>query len=208
MTRKKNFNWRGFTSFTVFLSFTVLAVSGVILYVLPHGRVAYWVDFHLFGLDKDNWETLHTMFALLFLIFVLLHIINNWKTLWHYVVSKMKGTLHLKKELALAVCIIAVFIVGSLLFVPPFKTIMKIGERIKKSWVKPSEMNLPFPHAELQPLSKLSKQLKFDLNNAIDTMKSKGLDVQGPGETLKDIAVKNNMKPSQVFSFIQSDIDY
>ena len=93
MTKTNRANWRVFTSFLVLFSFIVLATSGIILYIFPHGRVAYWVDFHLLGLDKDQWDTLHTCFSLLFVSFSVFHIINNWRTLWNYVRDKAKNTI-------------------------------------------------------------------------------------------------------------------
>jgi hypothetical protein len=205
MDKTKTINWRGLTSFVVFLSFVVLALSGVILYILPHGRVAYWVDFHLLGLDKDQWDTLHTIFAFLFFISIVFHIINNYRTLWHYVVDKMKGTLRLKKELVLAVAIAMVCAAGSILFLPPFKTIKDLGEAAREAWVKPSDRNIPFPHAELQPLAALGPKLGFDPGEAVSVLRDKGLDVKGPGDSLKEIAARNDTTPSALFRHIAPD---
>ena len=37
------------TSLTAFLSFIFLLITSIVLYVVPHGRVAYWSDWRLWG---------------------------------------------------------------------------------------------------------------------------------------------------------------
>ena len=45
-------NIRKITSMTMLVSFVLLLVNSVILYVVPEGRVAYWADWHMGGLTK------------------------------------------------------------------------------------------------------------------------------------------------------------
>ena len=59
---RKPFSWKPFTSFFILLSFVVLLLSGVVLYVAPPGRIANWTQWQ-FGLDKEQWQALHTVFA-------------------------------------------------------------------------------------------------------------------------------------------------
>lgn len=40
-------NMRKTTSLTMLLSFILLLVTPIILYIIPHGRVAYWSDWHM-----------------------------------------------------------------------------------------------------------------------------------------------------------------
>ena len=56
MTSQKKFSFRGFTSFTLTLSFILISVSGIVLYIVPSGRVAYWINWKLVGLTRDNWD--------------------------------------------------------------------------------------------------------------------------------------------------------
>ena len=46
-TKQSRFNWRGFFSLLLFGSFSLLAFSGIILYVTPKGRVANWTGWTL-----------------------------------------------------------------------------------------------------------------------------------------------------------------
>jgi hypothetical protein len=208
MTKKINLKWRVFTSFLVLFSFIVLATSGIVLYIFPHGRVAYWVDFHLLGLDKDQWDTLHTCFSLLFVTFAVFHIINNWRTLWNYVRDKAKDTIRMKKEFFSAFAVSIAFVIGSILFIPPFKSIKDFSEYIKESWVEPSEARMPFPHAELQSLDSLGRRLGFDPNEAVLGLKEAGLDMQGTDETLMDIADRNSTTPATVLHKVAPELGW
>lgn len=69
------------TSLTVLLTFVLLVLTSVILYIVPHGRVAYWADWHLWGLTKTQWESFHINLGLLLLLAILLHIYLNWKVI-------------------------------------------------------------------------------------------------------------------------------
>jgi hypothetical protein len=39
---KKKINWRSFTSIYMGFSFILMALTGIVLYIAPPGRVAYW----------------------------------------------------------------------------------------------------------------------------------------------------------------------
>lgn len=208
MSKRDRLKWRAFTSFLVLFSFVVLAFSGIILYIFPYRRVAYWMDFHLLGLDKDQWNNLHACFSLLFVAFAVFHIINNWRTLWNYVRDRAKNTIRVKKELFSALAILVAFVIGSIFFIPPFKSIKDLREYIKESWVEPSEVKMPFPQAELQSLESLGNRLGFDPDEAVLDLKEAGLDVQGPEETLKDIADRNGTTPARVLNNVPLDLGW
>lgn len=203
MTPKSRLNWRAFTSFLVLFSFLVLAMSGIVLYVFPHGRVAYWVDFRLIGLNKDQWDTLHACFALLFVGAAVCHLINNWRMLWNYVKDKAQYTIRMKKALFSALAISVVFAMGSVFFIPPFKNIKDFSEHMKESWVAPFEARMPCPHAELQSIESLGDKLGFDPKEVAVDLKEAGFDMLGADESLKDIADRNGTTPAAVLHEIE-----
>jgi len=59
---------------TVLLSFVFLALSGIMLFLRPQGRVAYWSGWTLLGLSKDQYSAIHTTFMVLFLTVGVWHI--------------------------------------------------------------------------------------------------------------------------------------
>jgi hypothetical protein len=61
--RKNKHSIRSLTAFIVTWAFIVLMVTGLVLYVVPHGRVAYWVHWSLVGLEKDQWAWVHMIFG-------------------------------------------------------------------------------------------------------------------------------------------------
>ncbi|RLB96386.1 MAG: hypothetical protein DRH90_24660 [Deltaproteobacteria bacterium] len=48
-------NMKKITSLTSLISFLVLLLNSVVLYIVPHGRVANWADWRLWGLSKTDW---------------------------------------------------------------------------------------------------------------------------------------------------------
>jgi len=68
-------NMRKITSLTMLISFVLLVLTSVILYIVPQGRVAYWADWHLLGLSKSQWGNLHINLGFLFLLAGFLHLL-------------------------------------------------------------------------------------------------------------------------------------
>ncbi|MBE0460642.1 MAG: DUF4405 domain-containing protein, partial [Candidatus Aminicenantes bacterium] len=61
--------FRAFISLSILWSFLVEAISGIVLYITPVGRVANWTNWKFLGLTKQNWEAIHTIFGYVFLLF-------------------------------------------------------------------------------------------------------------------------------------------
>ena len=59
--RKNKQSIRSLTAFIVTWAFIVLMVTGLVLYVVPHGRVAYWVQWSLAGMEKDQWAWVYPL---------------------------------------------------------------------------------------------------------------------------------------------------
>lgn len=55
---------RKITSLTAFLSFFMMLLTSVVLYLTPQGRVAYWADWRLLGLSKEQWGAIHILIVL------------------------------------------------------------------------------------------------------------------------------------------------
>ena len=68
---------RKITSLIALLSFLLLILNSIVLYIVPHGRIAYWADWRLWGLTKTEWENQHIIIGILFLLAIFLHIYYN-----------------------------------------------------------------------------------------------------------------------------------
>jgi hypothetical protein len=204
MSASSKFHWKVFVSFYVVFSFLALAVSGLVLYVAPPGRIANWSVWQLLLLSKAQWQAVHTIVALAFLVAAGFHIYFNWKVLVAYLRSKLQAGIRMKRELAAASLTGAVILTVSITGVPPFGTVMDVGEDIKNSWSTTAN-EPPVPHAELMTVTKLSETVKIPVEKAMANLEKQGVKSAQPTMTVQQIADENKMTPQQVYQKIQSD---
>ena len=67
-----------------------MVLTSIILYLMPQGRVAYWADWRLLGLSKEQWGALHLNMGVLFILSLLLHLYYNWQPLLNYLKNTRK----------------------------------------------------------------------------------------------------------------------
>ena len=121
------------TSLTALLSFALLILTNVILYIVPHRRVAYWSDWHLWGLTTTQWGSFNINLGLLLLLAILFHIYLNWKLIISYFKDKTERAQVLTTEFNIAKVLTLVFIFGTYLEMPSFLWVVEISESIKDS---------------------------------------------------------------------------
>jgi len=201
MEQRKRFSIRGFTSFTLTLMFVVMALSGIVLYIVPPGRVAYWINWKLVGLTKENWAAVHTIFSYLFVIVALIHLYFNWTIFKGYLISRVEKGLRMKKELSAAIIITLAVFIGTLFELPPFGTTMDIGESLKESWEEGQPV-APAPHTELKTLEEVVEEFGMRLDRVLDKLERNGVKVTDTSKTLKDIAADNGISPSELYEII------
>jgi hypothetical protein len=49
----KTLHSRGFASLLTTFSFIVMSISGILLFIVPQGRIAEWTDWRMLGLTKS-----------------------------------------------------------------------------------------------------------------------------------------------------------
>ena len=202
MAEQKKFNIRGFVSFTLLISFIVISVTGIVLYIVPPGRVAFWINWTLLGMNKDAWGAVHTIFSFLFIVIAAVHLYYNWGIFMSYLRSRVIKGLRLKRELAASVMLTVIIFAGILFELPPFSTTMDYGESIKESWGEGQDP-APAPHTELKTLEEVVDESGMRLENVLQKLERNGVTVENPGETLKTIASNNDISPSELFRIIQ-----
>lgn len=203
-TSKRSFNWRGFFSLLLFSSFTLLLVTGVILYVTPKGRVAHWTGWTVLGLEKEEWSAIHMTSAILVLIAAGFHLYYNWGIFWGYIKRKAQATLNLKREMALAIVLCIITLFGTLYNVPPFGTILQWNEDIKNYWEARSAV-APTPHAEEFSIEQLAVAINIPLEQVIERLKEAGVIVDNPAINVGDLADKHGMTPSELFAIVHPE---
>lgn len=194
---KKKFYWRAFISFYVVLSFIFIAISGIILYITPPGRVANWTDWRFLFLSKHEWQAVHTILSFMFVISAGFHIYFNWKVLITYLRTKLQEGMKMKRELTLSSIIILAVISLTLIDAPPFSTVMDFGSDISNSWGK-TLSEPPIPHAELLTLKEYSEKTNISYEDIISNLKNAGIEVDDSEMTLDMIASQYNLTPAQL----------
>ncbi len=191
------------SSLTLGISFLIMSYTWVILFIVPHGRVAYWANWHLFGLSKGQYGELHTTSMLVFLIFASLHIYYNWKPILSYLKDKTKKVTFTKKEFLIALLINVIFVVGTLVQVQPFKGFLSMGEKIKGNWTK-KYGEPPYGHAEETKLRVFCRKMGINLNDAKEILENNNI-IFKENETLKTIGINNFIAPSKVYQMIKPE---
>jgi len=198
--KRKMFNWRAFVSVLTALSFIGMAFTGVILFVVPPGRIANWSGWTLLGLTKHQWIGLHDWFSIIFVVASVFHVYLNWKLFVSYFKSKVSKAFALRAEwaLALVVCIAVFF--GTLGDVAPFSSLLVWNENIKHSWDSPQQ-RAPIPHAELLTLTELAEQVRdVDLETMLTNLKANGIEVESTDVVLGELAESYNMTPARLYN--------
>ncbi len=198
---KKAFNSRGFISISLTLAFIILAVSGLVLYIMPSGRVAFWINWKLLGLTKEDWGAVHTIFSSIFVVLSVIHIVLNWRVLMSHIRSKVESGIKLRKELAIAAACTILIFSGILFGLPPFSTVMNVGESIKDSWEE-GATPAPAPHTELKTVAEVANDFGMQIDRVLDKLKRNGITNAEEGITLKELGLINNMAPSDIYEII------
>ena len=189
---------RRIVSLTALLSFFVILLTSIILYIMPHGRVAYWADWQLWGLSKDQWAAIHINTGVLFLLAMALHIFYNWNPILLYLRNKTRQLKVFTREFNAALILLLVCLLGTYGEMPPFSTILNISESIKEAAsIKYGEP--PYGHAELSTLAAFAKKMDLDAAASIESIKKAGFIIESKDQTLKEIANLNNVPPQQIY---------
>ncbi len=195
---------RRLTSLSLFLSFIIMSFTGIVLFIVPQGRVAYWSNWKLLGLTKTQYGNIHTTFMVLFLVFGVLHIYLNWKPIVAYLKNKNKKISFTKKDVVVAVVLNVLFLIGSIYTIQPFKAYLDFENNIKGHWTK-LYGEPPYGHAEESSLKSFCKKLDINLQTAINKLQKHGIKITDEAETLKEIAKNNNKTPKEIYDIIKTD---
>lgn len=195
-------NIRKITSMTMFVSFILLVVTSIILYIVPHGRVAYWADWHFWGLTKGEWGNLHINLGFLFLLAGFLHMFYNWAPIKAYMKNRAKELKVFTPSFNVALLLCIVVGVGTYLEVPPMSTVINFGESIKDT-ASEKYGEPPYGHAELSSLKLFSRKQNLDLNQAMELLKKSDIQFKDSQDTLGAIAQVNKLSPQDIYEIIK-----
>lgn len=200
---KVTFKFRGFTSLLSTFSFLISLVSGIILYFTPQGKIAHWVHWTFWGLDKETWSALHINSSLIFFIIVIFHIYYNWNLLIGYMKKRAKMALNLKAETLTALLISIFIIFASLYNIQPFGTIMKWNEDMKNFWAAKADAEPPIPHAESMTVSEFCEKLNIPIERFENRAKQNNWQILSNNDTIEDIAKRSHIAPAEIYKALQ-----
>ena len=189
---------RKITSLTALLSFLLLLLTSVILYIVPPGRVAYWAEWRLWGMSKTEWTNWHLNLGVLFLLAILLHTYYNWSTVMAYLKNKARQFRLFTREFNVALLLVLLCTLGTFYAVPPFSSIVALGEKFSDDAAK-ALGEPPYGHAELSSLETFSKRMDLDLNQSLERLRAAGYGVEDEQLSLLDIANANQVAPNDLY---------
>lgn len=204
MAKGKKFNWRGFVSLYITISFIVMAISGIILYFSPPGRVALWSYWTFIGLSKAGWQAVHTIFTFIFIVMGIFHIYFNWKPLMAYLKNKIKSKTKLRTELTSAVIISVLIFAFTVYEVPPFSTVMDFGETLSESW-EDEQTEPPIPHAEELTLQEFADVIKMPMPELLEKLTQNGFKLSSQNITIQELADQNNVAPNKIYLAVKNE---
>ncbi len=206
---------RRLISLILFVSFIFLSYSGLMLFLSPQGRVAYWSNWAMLGLTKDQYSAVHMVFMAMFLTVGIWHTVLNWKPIVHYFRNRAKKVRVFNPESTAALVLCLLFFVGSLTGIPPFRQFLDANEAIKAHWERESG-SPPWGHAEESRLDRFClrmadferierrREVTIDCSEAVTALEEAGIIVEDQSQRLVDIAEVNSTTPKAIAEIVVS----
>ena len=199
----KKIHKRGLTSFFTLFGFLIMSVTGLVLYIVPAGRIAYWINWEIIGMTKTDWGNIHILSSILFIIAGGFHTYFNWKPLMNYFKDRARKGVKLRRELAISSALSVWIIISAIWPFPPLSYLLDFNEWVKDTWVVQDEYEPPFGHAELLSLKTFTKKMEIDIVEATQELKANGLVFESAEEILQDIGKNNNISPMNIYLLIK-----
>ena len=193
------FNWQSFISIGLLLSFFIMLVSGIVLYIAPEGSLSRWIDWDILNLSKKQWEYQHTIFSYLFILFSIFHVFKiNWSYLISYFVVEKFKMINLK-EIIVAVVITILIFMGTLFNLSPFKNVIQFGNKISDSYAE--NVEIPnIPDAEKLSLNDFAKEVfNISYSDLVSNLEKFDFDKVDKNSTVIDFCNLNNITPKEFY---------
>ncbi|HOW64890.1 MAG TPA: DUF4405 domain-containing protein [Candidatus Paceibacterota bacterium] len=198
---KSSFQWRALTSVVVSMAFLALAVSGIVLWAAPPGRIANWTDWSMLGLRKSQWIDLHIWFSLLFVVASIFHLILNWRPLMSYFKNKATRQFGWRREWLAGVLLCGALFAAVRLELPPFSSFLVFTDTLRESWDIQNDRP-PIPHAELLTLGELAEKAGIEVTNALSVLESRGIRGAAPDLRMGEIAKQNRLPAQRIYEIM------
>jgi hypothetical protein len=163
--------------------------------------VANWTDWSIAGLRKGEWAALHISFGAVLLVSGIAHIVFNWRPLVNYFRNRKSRRLGFRPEWVVALGLGLFIFAGTKANLPPFASLVALGEEVKQSWDDPA-IRAPIPHAELLTVAELAAEAEIDLETAEKRLRASGLEQFDSGTVIEDLAKESGMPAQSLYEII------
>jgi hypothetical protein len=203
---RRQFSFRTFTSFILAWTFLALVVSGAVLYVAPPGRIANWTNWQLLILRKEQWQAVHVLTAIMFLVGGIFHLLRfNWKPFFSYLKNRTGNCLKFRNEIVASTALFFVVVAGTMAQLQPFQSVMIASESIRETWEEPGGVP-PIPHMEEMTLQQLAQNMQIENEKLIQMLEKQSLSTAGLEETLRQLARRTQTSPEQIYEYLKVGI--
>ncbi len=185
------------------MMFLVMAVTGLILFIVPQGKTAYWVDWRFWGMSKTQWGDIHIVASVVFVVAGVWHLYYNWRPFLGHLRKKAEQGVRIRVELLITLLATALLTAGAIFSVPPVSYLLQLNAHIKDSWIENHDDEPPFGHAELLSLRSFCTKTDIDLDSARRALEAGGVVVDSDKQIMGEIAVANQMAPRDVYVLIK-----
>jgi hypothetical protein len=200
---KQGFNMRSFVSMLTLAGFLIMGTTGIILFITPAGRIAYWTNWTFAGLTKTQWGNIHIVSSLVFVAAGIVHTWLNWKPLKGYLSGRAHKGFRLSWEMAIAGLLALFLVFGAALEIPPLNSLLNFNASVKDSWIVEEAYEPPFGHAEMLSLKGFAKKQGIDISGAVETLQSQGIKVVSVDDAMEKIAQDNATSPMELYRIIK-----
>jgi hypothetical protein len=200
---KKKFYWRSYVSFSLVLSFLMITISGIVLYLAPPGRIARWTEWMMLGFRRAQWEDLHTLFSYMFIFFGFFHLLMfNWKLFFSYIRSKITRRLNRTREMIFSLLTFGIIFGFTLVKIPPIYSVMQLGNNISDGWAG-KKGSPPIAYAEEMTFRDFSVNiLGSDPEVVVAKLSELGYRVDDTGMRFEEVAKENGLSPVELFEIV------
>ena len=134
--RRNRFQWRAWVALMLFGGIVALAITGVVLFLAPSGRVSKMIEWRFLWLDKKQWVAAHTIFGLVFTVAAGLHLKYNWRSILAYLRGRAEAVRKMRREAVWATATLVLLTLASIYGWPPVPQIMYWGEQMDAVWLR------------------------------------------------------------------------
>ena len=180
------------SSLTLFLSGIMVFISSMVLYVGPPTHVAHFSDWLFAGLTKCQWNALHVMSGLLFIIAMFFHIYFNWNAMLSYMKDRKRKIVLLTRPFVVSLFLTAYVCTGAVLELPPMGQIIEWIRSIKISHVQ-KYGSPPYGRAENASLANIAGYMGWDAEKCLASLRKNGFRVMSSEQSIKSIGKENGV---------------